>query len=156
MYHKNIEQNPCALYLVSFPTTQVAVVNKATEDQFELLQGDMNLLNFIENIQSLKIRQQFIVMGNEYEVGDFRIRLGLASISNETKFLILEIEFIAINIKSCGQPCINEFKGYLDPESKLKETSIEYYKYFKLNSEEFTAKHSAIDMLLSLNCLDIK
>ncbi|CAG9324543.1 unnamed protein product [Blepharisma stoltei] len=157
MYHKNLDANPCSLLLVSLPLSQIVVLRSLKEEtSYKIMQGDMNLSSFIENIQCFKVRQQFNINGKEYELGDFKIRFGLAFVGSETRYLVAEIEFAGIKYLSYGRPSISEFIGYLDPKAKLNEIVIEYHQKFEMDSENFTPKHSAIDMLLALNCLNIR
>lgn len=152
MHHKKTE-DAGVLCLLNYQNTQIALLCSSNERH--IIHGDNNLSRIIENMQCYKSRQQYIVTGVTYQLGDFIFRIGIGSIANENRCLICEVEFLGPRYISEATPSILEFMTLLDPNSQLVLIQINYDHFFKLNSEEANAKITAIDLLLCLNCISL-
>ena len=141
------------LHILKYDEYDIALI--CSPKQSEILQGDKNFSKIIENMECYKLRQCYLVNGFIYQLGDFIFRIGIASISNESKYLICEVEFLGPKYISEGSPSILEFMVILDPKKGFKQTSVNYSEHFQINSEECTPKITAIDLLISLSCLNL-
>lgn len=160
MHHKNTERSS-NLCILTYPDYHIAVLcadssiirDGGQPKCREIIQGDKNLMKVLENTHCFKMRQQYVVTGNIYQLGDFIFRIGIGCISNEVRCLICEVEFLGTRYVSEATPSIMEFMALLDPNSLHGLTQIKYDSYFQMNAEESSAKITAIDMLLCLNCI---
>lgn len=152
LHHKNSEQSS-NLYVLSHSNYQIAVVSNSKNRQ--IIQGDKNLHRLIESTQCFKTRQVYNIVGEGFQIGDFIFRIGIGSIGNDYRCLIMEVEFVGAIYISQALPSIKEFMSIIDPFEKYSIVEVNYSDYFLFNSEEFSPKISAIDTLICLNCLDL-
>lgn len=152
LHHKNSEFTS-NLYILSHPDYQIAVISNSKSRQ--IIQGDTDLHRLIESTQCFKTRQVYNILGEAYQIGDFIFRIGIGSIVNDFRCLLIETEFVGTHYISQALPSIKEFMNLLDPYSKYSLIDLNYSDHFIINSEEFSPKISAIDTLICLNCLDL-
>jgi len=142
------------VFLVNFEENIVALLTSQFGN--EIVQADSSFHRLIENSQICRLRQSIKISGKIHQLGDFLVKLGTITVGGENKGLVMEIEFSAAMTLGDGKPGILEFVSYLDPFGNFQHIDIEYCDRFKLNSEFFTLKHTAIDILAALNCIEIK
>jgi hypothetical protein len=151
LHHKNSE-NSSNLYLVTYPDHHIGVIKSSSS--LQIIQGDRNLSKLIDSTQSFKIRQTYLLSGQILQIGDFIFKVGISSIANEMRCLMIEVEFIGTKYTSQATPSIIEFMSLLDPFEKYSIITVKYDEFFNINTQEFSQKMTAVDLLVCLNCLD--
>jgi hypothetical protein len=148
MHHKN-SQFGAEMCIVKDKVQEIIVVTRQTDSV--IIEGT-DLSAFIDRLDTFRLRQSYVLEGFVWELGDLRVKLGQAQLSGETKLGLLEVEFTAAHYLSHGEKVIDEFASFIDPRRTYSSKRAEYAKY-RLNAEEWTSKHTALDLLVAMNCL---
>jgi hypothetical protein len=151
LHHKNPD-NSSNLYVVAYPDHHIGVISSSTTRQ--IIQGDSNLKKLIDSTQCFKVRQVYQISGQVLQIGDFVFKVGICSIVNDIKCLIVEVEFLGTKFINQAAPSIMEFMGLIDPFEKYSMIDVRYDEFFNINAQEFTPKMTAVDLLVCLNCFD--
>mmetsp|Transcript_5810 Transcript_5810/g.10350 ORF Transcript_5810/g.10350 Transcript_5810/m.10350 type:complete len:192 (-) Transcript_5810:1558-2133(-) len=148
MHHKNI-QSGAEMCLLKGRAQEVAVHTRLTDNV--VIEG-VKLSSFIDSIDTFRQRQCYNLEGTAWELGDLKVKLGQAQLSGDTKLCLLEVEFAAAHYLSHAEKVIDEFVCFLDPSHNFSCKRADYARY-RLNAEEWSAKHTALDLLVAMNCL---
>lgn len=148
LHHKNINSG-AEMCLLKDRTQEIVVHSRAADSV--IIEGS-KLSSFIDSIDTFRQRQCYNLEGMTWELGDLRVKLGQAQLSGDTKLCLLEIEFAAAHYLSHGEKVIEEFVNFLDPRRLFSSKRADYARY-RLNAEEWSIKHTALDLLVAMNCL---
>lgn len=130
---------------------QVGVV--ATIDQrYAVLETALGLDLLVASMETYEPSKTLTIEGSTYPFGDFTIRVGVEN-SSEIKALLLQIEFNLPIYLTQGEPAIKEIKTLIDPLDVFTLRTIQYEEKVDIDGETFSPKHTAIDLLVALNCI---
>ena len=147
--HKNPQARP--LYLVSSPDCQVGVVSRI-DQRYAVIETAPGLDLLIASMETYEPSKVLTIEGSTYQFGDFAIRVGIEN-SSEIKALLLQIEFNLPIYLTQGEPAIKEIKTLLDPMEVFALRTMQYEEKVDIDGETFSPKHTAIDLLVALNCI---
>ena len=149
--HRN-DQSPCKdLYLVCGQDSHVGVVS-SPNSRYVVVETKPSLKNLIESVETYRLTKTMTIEGTQYRFGDFTVKVGVEN-SSELKVLLLQVDFSLPIYLTQGTPAITELKTLLDPMDVFSLKTIKYEDRVDIDGELFTAKHTAIDLLVALNCI---
>lgn len=147
--HKNPQARP--LYLVTSLDCQVGVVS-TIDQRYAVIETAPGLDLLIASMETYEASKALSIEGSTYQLGDFTIRVGMEN-SSEIKALLLQIEFNLPIYLTQAEPAIREIKTLLDPMEVFTLKTMQYEEKVDIDGETYSPKHTAIDLLVALNCI---
>mmetsp|Transcript_3719 Transcript_3719/g.11091 ORF Transcript_3719/g.11091 Transcript_3719/m.11091 type:complete len:217 (+) Transcript_3719:201-851(+) len=138
-----------------------------------VIEADDGFTALMEKIQWTSLKAPKSVRGLEYDLADFRLRVGMYHINNNSAVAIVEIEYRPCSVvKDCNKlitelmekiasPLVAQPDSGQDSQANaaadmsfgFTPVTEDFDKYADINSRSFTAKHSALLYLRLMGCL---